>query len=88
MPKGVERHFHQKKDKLLHGNPAYEYRSIRRDLFSAQKQARKLISGTSPTSKNRPLSFNRTQSRDVTGLLTGHNTLRRHLYIMGQINNP
>jgi hypothetical protein len=33
------------------------------------------------------LSFNRTQSRDVIGLLTGNNTLRRHLYIMGLSNN-
>jgi len=34
------------------------------------------------------LSFNKTQSRVVLGLLTGHNSLRRHLYIMGQSNNP
>ena len=26
--------------------------------------------------------------RVVTGLVTGHNTLRRHLYIMGLINSP
>ena len=32
--------------------------------------------------------FNRTQSRAVIGLLTGHNTLRRHLYVMGLSNNP
>ena len=37
---------------------------------STQRQARKLISGPSPTSKTRLLSFNRTQSRVVTGLLT------------------
>jgi hypothetical protein len=24
----------------------------------------------------------------VIGLLTGHNTLRRHLYVMGRSNNP
>jgi hypothetical protein len=36
----------------------------------------------------RLLSFNRTQSRVVIGLLTGHNTLRRHLYVMGLINAP
>jgi hypothetical protein len=29
------------------------------------------------------LSFNRTQSRVVIGLLTGHNTLRRHFHLMG-----
>jgi hypothetical protein len=34
------------------------------------------------------LKVNRTQSRVVIGLLTGHNTLRRHLYIMGLYNNP
>jgi len=34
------------------------------------------------------LSFNRTQSRVVISLLTGHNNLRRHLYIMGLSNNP
>jgi hypothetical protein len=32
--------------------------------------------------------LNRIQSRAVTGLLTGHNTLRRHLYIKGLINSP
>jgi hypothetical protein len=36
----------------------------------------------------RLLSFNRTQSRVGTGLLTGHNTLRRHLDIMGLYNYP
>ena len=35
----------------------------------------------------RLLSFNRTQSRVVIGLLTGH-TLRRHLYKIGIRNNP
>ena len=34
------------------------------------------------------LSFNRTQTRVVIGLLTGHNTLRRHLHIMGLCNDP
>jgi hypothetical protein len=34
------------------------------------------------------LSFNRTQSRVVIGLLTGHNTLRRHLHVMGLCNDP
>ena len=33
--------------------------------------------------KARLLSFNRTQSRAVTGILTGHNTVRRHLHLMG-----
>jgi len=34
------------------------------------------------------LSFNRIQSRVVIGLLTGRNTLRRHLYVMGLSDNP
>jgi hypothetical protein len=33
------------------------------------------------------LSFNRTQSRVDTGLLTGHNTLRTHVYVMGLSDN-
>jgi len=46
-----------------------------------------LISGPDLATRVRLLSFNRTQSRIVIGLLTGHNTLRRHLYIMGLSNN-
>jgi hypothetical protein len=33
------------------------------------------------------LSFNRTQTRVVIGLLTGHNTLRRHLHIIALCND-
>jgi len=55
---------------------------------NTQRQARKLILGPSPTTKARFLSFNRTQSRVVTVLHTGHNTLRRHFCLMGLINNP
>jgi hypothetical protein len=33
------------------------------------------------------MSFNRTQSRVVIGLLTGHNTLRRHLCLLGLLDN-
>jgi hypothetical protein len=29
-----------------------------------------------------------TQTRAVIGLLTGHNTLRRHLHVMGLSNDP
>jgi hypothetical protein len=53
---------------------------------STQRQPRKLISGTIPTTKSRLQSFNMTQSRGVTGLLTGHNTPRRHLYLMWNNN--
>jgi hypothetical protein len=55
---------------------------------STQRQARKLISGPSPTTKTRLLSLNRTQSSVVIGLLTGHNTLRRQLNLMRLINSP
>ena len=34
------------------------------------------------------MSFNRTKSRAVIGLLTGHNTTRRHLHVMGLRDNP
>jgi len=50
--------------------------------------ARELILGPSLSTKARLLSFNTTQSRVITGILTGHNTPRRHLYIMGLSNNP
>jgi hypothetical protein len=55
---------------------------------STQRQAGELISGPDLATRAQLLSFNRTQSRVVIGLLTGHNTLRRHLYIMGLSNNP
>jgi hypothetical protein len=55
---------------------------------STQRQARELISGPDLATRARILSFNRTQCRVVIGLLTGHNTLRRHLYIMQLSNNP
>ena len=34
------------------------------------------------------MSFNRTQSRAVIGLITGHNTLGRHLHIHGLTDSP
>jgi hypothetical protein len=57
-------------------------------LTSNQRQAGKLILGPNVTAKTRLLSFNRTQSWAVTCLRTGHNTLRRHLYLIGLINSP
>ena len=33
------------------------------------------------------MSFSKKQSRVVIGLLAGHNTLRRHSYVMGRTNN-
>jgi len=55
---------------------------------STQRQARELISGPNLATRARLLSIHRTQSRVVIGLLTGPNTLRRHLYIKGLSNNP
>jgi hypothetical protein len=55
---------------------------------SAQRQVRELIYSPDLGTKDRLLSFNMTQSRVFIGLLTGHNTLRRHLYIMGLGRDP
>ena len=52
-------------------------------LGDTQRQAGELILGPCLGAKARFLSFNRAESRAVTGLLTGHNTLRRHLHLMG-----
>jgi hypothetical protein len=57
-------------------------------LCDTQRQARELISGRCLSVKTRLLSFNRTQFRAVIGLLTGHNTLRRHLHLMGMSDSP
>jgi len=65
-----------------------DYLTTELHLISITFEARKLISGPSPATKAQLLSFNRTISRIITGLLTGHNTLRRNLYIMGLIRNP
>ena len=61
---------------------------IWRGPCSTQRQARKLILGPSPTTKTRFLSYNRTQFRVVIGLLTGHNTVRRHLHLVPVTNGP
>jgi hypothetical protein len=53
-----------------------------------QRQAPELISGPIPAATIRLLSFNWMQSRFGTGLLTGYNTLRIHLYVMGLIGSP
>ena len=57
-------------------------------LVTPKTQAREPISGTCLSAKSRFLSFNRTQSRAVTGLLTEHNTLRRHLHLIGLSDSP
>jgi len=53
-----------------------------------QRQAREFISGPSLGTRAKFMTFNRIQSRVVTGLLTGHNTLRRHLYLPGLLDSP
>ena len=53
-----------------------------------QRQASEFISGPNLATGAQLLSFYRTQARVVIALLTGHNTLRRHLHIMGLSNNP
>ena len=57
-------------------------------LGNTQRQGWELISGPCPGAKARFLSLNRTQSRVVTNLLTGHNTLRRHLHLMRLSDSP
>ena len=57
-------------------------------LGNTQREARELISGPCLRGKTTHLSFNRTQSRVVIGLLTGHNTLRRYLHLMGLSHRP
>jgi len=34
------------------------------------------------------MTFNKIQSRVGTGLIMGHNTLRRHLYLLGLLDSP
>jgi len=65
-----------------------QHRALWRGPCSTQRQARGLISGPKLVTGARLLSFNRTQSRAVIGLLTRHNNMRRHLHVMGLSNNP
>ena len=76
---------HKKEDKMLGG---HHHLAMWCGPSSTQRQTRKLIMDPSPTTKTRLLYFDRTQSRVVIGLLNGHNTLRRHLYLKGLINAP
>jgi hypothetical protein len=46
------------------------------------------ISGPSLGPRAKFFTFSRTQSRVVTGLLMGHNTLRRHLCLLGLLDSP
>ena len=65
-----------------------QHLALWRGPCSTQRQARELTSDPNLATEARLSSFNRTQSRAVIGLLTGHNTLRRHLHVMGLSNNP
>jgi hypothetical protein len=60
----------------------------RGDLGNTQRQAQELILGPCLGAKAKFLSFNRTQSKAVTGRLTGHNTLGRHLHLIGLSDSP
>ena len=57
-------------------------------LGNTQKQAQDLMLGPCLGAKAKFLSFNRTQSWSVTGILTGHNTLKRHLHLIGLSDSP
>ena len=59
-----------------------------RGLGDTQRQAQELTSGPCLGAKARFLSISGAQSRAVTGLFTGHNTLRRHLRLMGLSDSP
>ena len=59
-----------------------------RGLGDNQRQARELISGHCLGAKARFLSFNRAQSRAITGLFTRRNTLRRNLVLIGLSDSP
>jgi hypothetical protein len=58
------------------------------DLGSTLRQARELISGPSLSNRVKFLSFSRTRSKVVNGFLTGHNALKRHLFLLGLANSP
>ena len=59
-----------------------------RGLGDTQRQARAFTLGPRLGTRAKFFTFNRTQSRAVTGLLTGHNTLRRHLYVLRLLDSP
>jgi len=65
-----------------------QHGALWRGLGDAQRQARDFISGSSLGTRATFMTLSRIQSRVVTGLLTGHNTLRRHLYVLGLPNSP
>jgi len=46
------------------------------------------LHGPSLDTRAKFMTLSRIQSRAVTGLLMGHNTLKRHLYLLGLSNSP
>jgi hypothetical protein len=58
------------------------------DLGPSQRQARDVISGPNRGTRAKCLFLSREQARVVTGLLTGHKTLYRHLHLMGLRDSP
>jgi len=65
-------------DKYTHSSLVYYKHNWMTNLMT-----RELILEPCLGAKNRFLSFDTTQSMTVTDLRTGHNTLRRHLQLMG-----
>ena len=65
-----------------------QHGALWRGLGDTQRQAREFISGPSLGTRAKFMALSRIQSRVVTSLLTGHNTLRRHLYLLGLSNSP
>jgi hypothetical protein len=59
-----------------------------RGLGDTQRQAHEFISGPSLGTRAKFMNFHRIQSRVVTGLLTGRNTLWKHLYLLGLLDSP
>ena len=53
-----------------------------------QRQTREFILEPSLGTRAKFMTFNRIQSRVVTGPLMGHNTLRKHLYLLGLLDSP
>ena len=65
-----------------------QHRAEWQGLGNTQRQAREFISRPSLGNRAKFLTFNRIESRAVTGLLTGHNTLKRHLHLLGLLDSP
>jgi hypothetical protein len=82
---GVSRHSVKKKIQCwLHK----QHMTLWQGLTGAQRQGQELILGPHTAAKTMLLSFSRTQFRAVTGLSTRHNTMGRHLHIMGVTDSP